>query len=209
MTTSDKNPSPSDPVDPDAPTSHPSPKRSRSSGAPEDEPDAPRTVAAGRARIVEASVERGQAWSSTVRVVLERDGVRAGCEREAIGEEGVVLRCAGEATLEALARLVGPPELFALVGAKRMLAFDSAVLLACVRTLTDPPKKLIGCVPVLDDPVRAVVRAILHATNRLVEAMPNAPSRAEETSTEGASSQGPADAGATGGDTVSDGGGEA
>ena len=54
-----------------------------------------------------------------------------------------------------------------------MLAFDSAVLLVCVRTVDGPPRKLIGCVPIQDDPVIAVARSVMHATNRIVESMAN------------------------------------
>ena len=107
-----------------------------------------------------------------VHVVLERDGVRSEARQDAVGEEGVVFRCAADATLEALHRLLGPPDLFALVGAKRVIAFDSSVVMTCVRTLTGRPRRLIGCVPIQDDPVMAVARAVLHAANRLVEALP-------------------------------------
>jgi len=123
---------------------------------------------------VEAVVETARGWNSGVRVTLERGGVQATGEREAVGEEAVVLRSVAEAALDALSTLLGDERRFALVGAKRMLAFDSAVLLVCVRTLVGPPKKLIGCVPVQDDPVMSVVRAVLHATNRMLEGLPNA-----------------------------------
>lgn len=117
---------------------------------------------------------RDKGWNAVVRVRLARGETYAEAVRDAVGEEAVVLRCAAEATLDALHSLMGPPTRFALVGAKRMLAFDAAVLLACVRTVSGPPRKLIGCVPIREDPVVAVARAVLHATNRIIEAIPNA-----------------------------------
>lgn len=119
-------------------------------------------------------VVRDKGWNAVVRVRLARGDTQAEAVRDAVGEEAVVLRCAAEATLDALHTLMGPPARFALVGAKRMLAFDAAVLLACVRTVSGPPRKLIGCVPIREDPVVAVARAVLHATNRIIEAIPNA-----------------------------------
>ena len=130
---------------------------------------------AGRPRVIRAELARGRGWKSAVEVVLERGDRRAHVRRDAVGEEIVLLRCAAESTIEALHELLGGRPRFALVGAKRVLAFDSAVILACVRTLGGNPRKLIGCVPITEDPVLAVTRAILHATNRIVEALPNAP----------------------------------
>ena len=123
----------------------------------------------GRPKLIET--DRGS--NAIVRVALERGAERAEGAREAVGEEAMVLRCAAEATLDAIAGLTGGTDRFALVGAKRMLAFDSAVLLVCVRTLEDAPRKLIGCVPIQDDPVTAAARAVLHATNRIVETLPS------------------------------------
>jgi len=129
----------------------------------------------GRPRVIRAEISRDRGWNSVVEVVLERGGRTASARRNAVGEEAVLFRCAAETTLAALEDLLGSPERFALVGAKRIHAFDSAVVLTCVRTLTGRPRKLIGCVPVGDDAILAVARAILHATNRILEAIPNAP----------------------------------
>jgi len=140
---------------------------------PEEEPDHPTAALAGRPRIVTASISRDRGWQAVVGVVLERHGRTAEARQEAIGEEVVVLRCAAETTLAALHHLLGGPARFALVGVKRVLAFDSAVILACVRTCDDRPRRLIGCVPVSEDPVLSVAHAVLHATNRTVEALPD------------------------------------
>jgi len=136
-------------------------------------PDADSPAPVGRLRIVTAAISHSRGWKSTVEVVLERSGRTSEAHRESIGEEVVLLRCAAEATLTAIQSLLGDPQRFALIGVKRVLAFDSAVILACVRTIDDPPRKLIGCVPISEDPVLAVAHAILHATNRIVESLPN------------------------------------
>lgn len=138
-----------------------------------DLPPVPNSSSAGRPKIVEAVVDTDRGWNAVVKIVLERSGATAQTEREAVGEEAVVLRCVAEATLDAIAALTGAPEQFALVGVKRVLAFDSAVLLACVRTLEGGPRKLLGCVPIQEDVVSAAARAVLNATNRIVETMPN------------------------------------
>lgn len=130
---------------------------------------------AGRPRVIRAELSQDRGWKSHVEIVLEREGRQAEVRRDAIGEEIALFRCAAESTIDALNELLGGPPRFALVGAKRVLAFDSAVILACVRTLGGRPRKLIGCVPITEDPVLAVARAVLHATNRIVEALPNAP----------------------------------
>lgn len=157
----------------------------------------------GRPRVVTAEISRDRGWNSVVEVVLERGGRTASARRNAVGEEAVLFRCAAETTLAALDDLLGSPERFALVGAKRIHAFDSAVVLACVRTLTGRPRKLIGCVPVGDDAILAVARAILHATNRILEAIPNASD--EEWPEAGESGSAPAAADDDGGDADDDG----
>lgn len=130
----------------------------------------------GRPRIVRAEISRDRGWNSVVEIVLERGDRTIVARRDAVGEETVLFRCAAETTLEAIHRLLGPPERFALVGAKRIAAFDASVVLACVRTMAGPPRRLIGCIPIEgEDAVLAVARAIVNATNRLVSAVPNTP----------------------------------
>lgn len=126
-----------------------------------------------RARLVSAELTRDQGSNAVIRVELERGGRHRAAERRAIGDEMVLLRGAALTTLDALEELLGEFGRFELVGVKRILAFDAAVILACIRAPTDPPGKLIGCVPADENGIGAAVRAVLHATNRLVEAMPN------------------------------------
>lgn len=169
MTTPEQHPPAADDLSSETPDTTESAEATQT---PKSEPD-PVAISAGRPALIEAVVERDRGSNSSVRVVLERNGVKGVAERQAVGEEGVVLRSVAEATLDAVAELAGEQR-FALVGVKHLLAFDSAVVLACVRITEGPPRKLIGCVPIQDDAVLAVARAVLHATNRIVESIPNA-----------------------------------
>lgn len=128
-----------------------------------------------RARLVSAELTRDQGSNAVIRVELERGGRHRAAERRAIGDEMVLLRSAALATLDALSDLLGEFGPFELVGVKRILAFDAAVILACVRAPADPPGKLLGCVPADESGIGAAARAVLHATNRLAEAMPEEP----------------------------------
>ncbi len=134
-------------------------------------PDAP-AGGGPRPRLLAAELARDQGSNAIIRVVLERAGTVREAEQRGIGEETVIYRCAALATLKALHGLIDRPGHFELVGVKRVPAFDASVVLACVRTTSGRPRKLIGCVPLADDPIAGVAQAVLHATNRLVEALP-------------------------------------
>ena len=116
MTTPENNPPSAPPATPDLPDDHGSPPSSS-----HDVPAEPRLIGAGRPRLLEAEVRRDRGWDAMVRVVRERGGVEVESEREAVGEEAMVLRCAAEATLDALRELIGGEARFALIGAKRIL----------------------------------------------------------------------------------------
>lgn len=142
-----------------------------------------------RPRLVATELTRDQGSNAIIRVVLERAGIEREAEQRGIGEETVIYRCAALATLKALHGLIDRPGHFELVGVKRVPAFDASVVLACVRTTSGRPRKLIGCVPLADDPIAGVAQAVLHATNRVVEAMP-APEAGNEAGSEDATAAG-------------------
>lgn len=131
-----------------------------------------------RPRIVSAELIRGPS-SSRVEVVLERNGREVRSEIDGVGEEERLLRLSARATIDALERMVGQPDFLELVGIKRIHAFDADVVLVCVRTSPDR-RTLIGCVPSPDHLVQGVVQAVLNATNRLVERIPDAPPEASD-----------------------------
>lgn len=143
-----------------------------------------------RVRLVSAELTRDQGSNAVIRVELERGGRYRSAERRAIGDEMVLLRSAALATLDALDDLLGQMGPFQLVGVKRILAFDAAVVLACVRAPSDPPGKLTGCVPADERGIGAAVRAVLQATNRLTEAMLEPPATRPSSDADGRSSGG-------------------
>lgn len=142
----------------------------------------------GRARVLVADLATEQGSRTTVHVVLERDGQEYAAEVSGVGEETLLLRLAAQATLDALSRMVGESNRFVLVGIKRIIAFDASVVLACIRPADDPMQRLIGCVPEPENLVHGVVTAVLHATNRIVEALPEDPSEVVEAGATEASS---------------------
>lgn len=148
-----------------------------STDIPADSPDSPPLTeaheGAGRPKIVAAELDVDQRSSAIIRVGLQRGGVATAAETEAVGEEMVVLRRAAEATLQALHDMLGLPGHFELVGIKRVHAFDSPVILVGLRITSGRPRTLIGCVPAGENLTRSVAEAVLNATNRQVEALPN------------------------------------
>ena len=141
----------------------------------------PDAVGGGRPTLLEAELTRERGSRLRVRVVLLRGERRVEEELQGVGDEVIELRLAAEATITALDRLIDRPGFFELVGIKQLHAFDAQVVLVCVRTGPGFPTKLIGCVPAPRTLVRGVAMAVLHATNRLVEAMgdPDAESDSE------------------------------
>jgi hypothetical protein len=135
---------------------------------------------AGRPRIIKAELDLDQRSNAIIRICLQRGERESTVETEAVGEEMVVMRRAAEATLRALHEILELSNHFELVGVKRILAFDSPVVLVGLRMTTGRPRTLIGSVPAGENLTRAVVEAVLSATNRLVEALPDPdPSRAD------------------------------
>lgn len=89
---------------------------------------------------------------------------------EASGVGDVILepRLAVEATLGAIAEATGDPEYFRLVGIKVVHAFDTRVVLVCLRTSDDRSAQVVGAVPLRGEMARTAAMAALDATNRLV-----------------------------------------
>ena len=165
MTVSSEHNTPFEPPD-SRPPSGPSSEKSRAS-PPSDQDE----VAGGRVALVEAELTRERGSRLRVRVALSRGGHVVEKELNGVGDEVIELRLAAEATITALDQLIHRPGYFKLVGIKHLHAFDSPVVLVCVRTGPGFTKKLIGCVPAPETLHHGVAMAVLHATNRLVEAM--------------------------------------
>jgi hypothetical protein len=119
-----------------------------------------------RPRLVLAEVTADEGGRTRVQVVLEHAG------RQHIGRAAGVedeLRLTAEATLSAVEQVGRRPGHFHLVGVQRIQAFDSPAVLVSIRTTDQRSLRLLGCVPAEMDLVGSVARAVLKATNRLVE----------------------------------------
>ena len=87
--------------------------------------------------------------------------------REGRGTEIVALRCAAEATVDALQKVVDSDRSFELQGVKSVHAFDSVIVIVCVG-VTDPRghRRLVGTFVADRGAERAAAVAVLNATNR-------------------------------------------
>ena len=130
-----------------------------------------------RLRFVSAASSRTPGSRIDVRVTLALQDPAEGSaesesryEGEASGVGDVILepRLAVEATLAAIAEATGDPEYFRLVGIKVVHAFDTRVVLVCLRTSEDQSAQVVGAVPLRGAMARTAALAALDATNRLV-----------------------------------------
>jgi hypothetical protein len=103
-------------------------------------------------------------------VVLERGEFERFEEAiEAVGAEASELRCAAQATVNALNRAVGDRCYFELLGVKAIKAFDTTVVIVAVSSRKDAEtRRLVGSYLAEDDPVRGAAVAVLNATNRFL-----------------------------------------
>ena len=126
-----------------------------------------------RLRFVSSELSRTPGSGAEVTVTLSlRDA--AGIETEYSGETSGVgadllePRLAVLATLDAIGQATRRPDYFRLVGIKMVPAFDTRVVLVCVRTVEDQPVQVVGAVPSGGDLAHTAATATLDATNRLV-----------------------------------------
>lgn len=97
--------------------------------------------------------------------------VRYAGEASGVGDVILEPRLAVEATLAAIAEATGDPGYFRLVGIKVVHAFDTRVVLVCLRTSNDRSVQVVGAVPLTGEKAemaRTAAKAALDATNRLV-----------------------------------------
>ena len=131
-----------------------------------------------RLRFVSAESSRTPGSRFDVRITLalqdpgeDSDESQSRYVGEASGVGDVVLepRLAVEATLTAIAEATGDPEYFRLLGIKVVHAFDTRVVLVCLRTSDDRSAQVVGAVPLSGAMARTAATATLDATNRLVD----------------------------------------
>ncbi len=99
--------------------------------------------------------------------LTRRSGAHVVGTRVGKGTEIVALRCAAQATMDAIQKVVGPERSFELLGVKSVNAFDTVVVIVCVG-VTDPQghRRLVGTFVADQGPERAAAVAVLNATNR-------------------------------------------
>ncbi len=99
--------------------------------------------------------------------LTRRSGTHVVGTREGRGAETVALRCAAQATVDAIQKVVDPERSFELLGVKSVHAFDTVVVIVCVG-VTDPQghRRLVGTFVADRGPERAAAVAVLNATNR-------------------------------------------
>lgn len=123
-----------------------------------------------RLRFVEFDFERLPNGRCRARVLLAwADGSRFEGGAEGFGSEAGELRCAAEATLQAIERAVQGRITFELLGVKSVRAFDTVVLIVSVGShYDDDSRRLVGSFLADTDAARGAAVAVLNATNRLL-----------------------------------------
>ncbi len=132
-----------------------------------------------RLRFVSAETRRARGSHAEVKVTLalrSSDPVTESerfftVEASGVAAELLEARLAVQATLDAIAEATGRTDYFKLVGIRIVPAFDTRIVLVCVRTLEEPSIQVVGAVPSTSELVKAAATATLDATNRLVAKM--------------------------------------
>ena len=124
-----------------------------------------------RIRFEDFEFEQRPDGSCSARVVLAWDeGKRFTGSAEGITSELGVLRCAADATTQALELAVDKRAKLDLQGVTTIKAFDTVVVVVSIASTIDGhTQRVVGSTVVDGDPGRAAVRAVLSATNRLLE----------------------------------------
>jgi len=103
------------------------------------------------------------------RVVLEwREGVSFEGSAEGLGSQTGQLRCAAEATVEALEQAVDGKVKLELLGVKAVRAFDAVVLIVSLSCHNGTAQRVVGSYLSEDELPRGAALAVLNATNRLL-----------------------------------------
>jgi hypothetical protein len=102
-------------------------------------------------------------------VVLEwKEGVSYEGSAEGIGSQTGELRCAAEATVEALERAVDGKLKLELLGVKAVRAFDAVVVIVSLSCHNGSAQRVVGSYLSEDELPRGAALAVLNATNRLL-----------------------------------------
>lgn len=125
----------------------------------------PADLKGARLRFVEAQLERERGSRAAVNVKLALGDEEFEGRAEGVGLEVVELRLAAQATLSAIAAAVGGEE-YALLGIKKLRAFDADVVLVVLRDPLGNGQRFVGAVPVRSTTIEGAAAAVLNALNR-------------------------------------------
>lgn len=123
-----------------------------------------------RLRFSEFTLDRLANGRCRARVVLtwcENDRYTGECE--GLASQAGELRCAAQATVEALAKAVKGAMSFELLGVKAVRAFDATVVIVSLTVQGEGRgQRLVGSYLTDTDFARGAALAVLHATNRIL-----------------------------------------
>lgn len=123
-----------------------------------------------RLRFQDFAFERLPNGRCQARVVLSwSDGRQFVGEAEGVISEAGELRCAAEAAVRALERVVRPKLGFDIVGVKAVRAFDATVVIVSLMARTEASvTRLVGSYLAEKNPTQGAALAVLNATNRML-----------------------------------------
>jgi hypothetical protein len=97
------------------------------------------------------------------------DGRRFEGSAEAVTSPAGELRCAAEAAVGALARVVGAEASFEILGVKAVRAFDATVVIVSLSSReAEKASRLVGSFLTESDAPRGAALAVMNATNRIL-----------------------------------------
>ncbi|UCD24618.1 MAG: hypothetical protein JSW51_01490 [Gemmatimonadota bacterium] len=103
------------------------------------------------------------------RVVLEwKEGTSYEGAAEGLGSQTGELRCAAEATVQALEQAVNGKVKMELLGVKAVRAFDAVVVIVSLSCHNGSAQRVVGSYLSEDELPRGAALAVLNATNRLL-----------------------------------------
>jgi hypothetical protein len=123
-----------------------------------------------RLRFQEFKLDKLPSGRCRARVVLTwSDGRQFVGESEGVISQAGELRCAAEATVRALERVVQPKLALEVLGVKAVRAFDATVVIVSLAARADAvASRLVGSYLAEKDPPRGAALAVLNATNRVL-----------------------------------------
>lgn len=122
-----------------------------------------------RLRFAEFEIERLPSGRCRASVLLTHEGKEHRGESAGLASQAGEMRCAAEATVEALSRSTGGKLTLEIVGVKSVRVFDSMVVIVSISVRGEgAPPRVVGSCLTEGDIARAAALAVLNATNRIL-----------------------------------------